>query len=183
MNLKTRTLLAGVGRCARLLSLALLPALATEAGQQMAYRGPSGSPTLREPHSDQAPPGHRPYLTAVATPGLRLRESAPAPSYDLEPMAMSPVLPEESTRPQTTASGKERPDIILATPPPKPATETRTKAGEEDIPPILPDDLRREVRPEDVMPYFTYPRAGYFLGIEVPPQPPSIPSSATYKQQ
>jgi len=51
---------------------------------------------------------------------------------------------------------------------------------------ILPDDMRRDVRPEDLLPYFQYPRNGAVIGVPVPAQPalPILPpSSATYRQQ
>jgi hypothetical protein len=69
-----------------------------------------------------------------------------------------------------------------------PSSSATAQGPEESEPsPILPDDMRREVRPEDLLPFFQYPRnGGAVIGVPVPAQPalPTLPpSSATYRQQ
>jgi hypothetical protein len=67
------------------------------------------------------------------------------------------------------------------------SSPTANRPEESESSAILPDDMHRDVRPEDLLPYFQYPRGGgAVIGVPVPAQPalPTLPpSSATYRQQ
>jgi hypothetical protein len=97
---------------------------------------------------------------------------------------------------------KTTPDVVL----PKPVLRTSESAGKPNEirvasaasaasaapmapaaptpPPILPDDVPIQVRPEDFLPYFQYPGMSRRVrGEGPPPAAPSLPaSSATYEQ-
>ncbi len=194
MTFSSNTLLAWLNRTLRYLSLALLPALVVEAGQvNLSHRGQI-SRTPNE--SEESPPPRRqgtvPYLTVVTPPMLRFRAPAAPPAFDIEPVATGPAYNEEVvTTINAAAPARTKPDVILPV-----ATESRKEAtpqGEkkelqQEVPVILPDDLRRDVRPEDLVPFFQFPKGGARIGVivPVPPQAPSStlpPSSASYRQQ
>jgi hypothetical protein len=182
----------GARRALRCLSLLLLPALAPKAANALPRSRPPAEPTVRAPGAE---PG--PYLPALGAPPLRFRRSAPPPDLVTRPAAAAPpvpaLTPTESTVAQanvaaaqsaTVAAPHEAPPAVSKpkeTPPPaKPAP-----------PPILPDDTRPSIRPEDFLPYFQIPGAGRAPGdvrLIVPgawPAPtaaPVPPSSATYTQ-
>jgi len=170
-------------------AFAVLPALTSEAGPTTAFRGPN----------DQAPPcdspdhGRKrstPYLRSVATPALRIADGEPSPSYDLDATPMTTYIPDEGSRQGSVApNSHERPDIITPANIRLPESEPgRPARPTEEILPILPDDLQREVRPEDVMPFFVMPQAGMKIGVGIQTAPPPTsqpmpPSSATYNQK
>jgi hypothetical protein len=69
-----------------------------------------------------------------------------------------------------------------------PKTIEEKRQDDNEPPAILPDDLRKEVRPEDLLPFFQFPRGGATIGVGVPvpsqaPAPVMPQSSATYRQQ
>jgi hypothetical protein len=105
----------------------------------------------------------------------------------LDATPTGPYIPDEGARQGSAAPGtRDRPDIITPanTKPTEPEGNRQPKPAEEVLP-ILPDDLQREVRPEDVMPFFVMPQGGMRIGVGVQaaPQPPAQPmpqSSATY---
>jgi hypothetical protein len=197
MTSRTHTLLTGLGRYVRCLSLVLLPALVAEGGQ--AQRGPSVQllPDSHRPEPYESVPA--PYLTVVGPPPMRFREPPAPPSFELEPMVAGPALLDESVPAPASASasasatprrerlGLSQPTTVSPQPPLSSPTARRPDEG--DPSPILPDDMRRDVRPEDLLPFFQYPRNGgsvIGVGVPVPFQPPAPtqpPSSATYRLQ
>jgi len=192
MIFRTHNVLPGLGRSVRCLALVLLPALVAEGGQaastgrDAACSPPESCPELPEPYS-------APYLTVVGPPPMRFREPPAPPSFELEPVAAGPAQMEESMPVAPAAAGgrldASQPTAASVKSPSKsPASSATAGRSEEGEPPmILPDDLRRDVRPEDLMPFFQYPRnGGAANGIPGPAQPatPTLPpSSATYRQQ
>ena len=192
MTSRTHTLLTGLGRFVRCLTLVLLPALVAEGGQAgSAGRDPVGAPPESSPESPY--PYSMPYLAVVGPPPMRFREPPAPPSFELEPVAAGPAQLEEimpvspaavgervgSSSPMAASSKSSSPNS------PSSSAAAAAKRPEETEPSsILPDDMRREVRPEDLLPYFQYPRNGGGVpGVPVPPQPTLPPSSATYRQQ
>lgn len=200
MTFRLHTLLDGFSTIVRYLSLALLPALISEGGQStMTHRGPIAR--LQEPEGKGVPkvPDSRPYLVVMAPPSLRFRPAPRPPQFDLEPAAAGPAeldtlsdFMSQGTQQPQASSGPETALLPAGdTTRPLPAQKPKEEDGPADsIPPaILPDDLRREVRPEDLVPFFQFPRGGPTMGsgAAVPPQPAlpptQPPSSATYRLQ
>ena len=194
MTTRSQPLLTGLSRCVQLLSLALLPTLITEGGPPIgSHRSPVNGPISAKRGS--APlPYPAPYLAVVGPAPMRFREPPAPPSFELEPVAAGPAHLEPDPPPPVLPPVKEKTDpaVPVAIPPkpslgPSPSPEK--KPDEPDSVPILPDDTRREVRPEDLLPFFQFPRnGGTTLGVRVPvppaPSAPALPpSSATYRQQ
>ena len=192
MTSRTLTLLTGLGRFVRCLTLVLLPALVAEGGHAASSgRDPAGAPPESSPESPY--PYSTPYLAVVGPPPMRFREPPAPPSFELEPAAAGPAQLEEITPVSPTAAGERldpsQPMAASSKSPSKSPSASATAKGSEESEPssILPDDMRREVRPEDLLPFFQYPRnGGAANGVPVPAQPavPTLPpSSATYRQQ
>ena len=190
MTSRTHTLLTGLGRFVRCLTLVLLPALVAEGGQAAsASRVPVGAPPESSPESPY--PYSTPYLAVVGPPPMRFREPPAPPSFELEPVAAGPAQLEEiMPAPPAVAGGRLASSPMAASSksssPNSPSSSAGAAKRPDEIEPssILPDDMRREVRPEDLLPYFQYPRNGGGVpGVPVPPQPTLPPSSATYRQQ
>ncbi|HTZ21104.1 MAG TPA: hypothetical protein VMC06_09500 [Opitutaceae bacterium] len=192
MNSCTHTLLTGLGRLVRCLTLVLLPALVAEGGQTgSTYAGPAGAPPESSPESSH--PYSAPYLAVVGPPPMRFREPPAPPSFELEPVAMGPAQLEETlpvSPPSSVAAGgrfdSSSPKAASQKSSTKSPASSPTANRPEDNEPssILPDDLHRDVRPEDLLPYFQYPRnGGAVIGVPAPAQPTLPPSSATYRQQ
>jgi hypothetical protein len=138
----------------------------------------------------------RPYLAVIDPPGLRFAEALPPPDLSVLPPAgapprpvatpepvVSPALPPEANTPVPDDS---------TVPSPVPAKPAAGRPAATEPPPILPDDTRAKVRPEDFLPFFQFPaNAAQADGVTVvvpatltPPAPGSQPpSSATYRQQ
>jgi len=193
MTLRSKTLRDGLVRSVRYLSLALLPALAAEGAQShFSQRRRSSQPASTDDGSRPRATESIPYLAVIAPPSLRFREVAAPPLFELEPAAAGPAsiddpdfvptaLQTQNNRIEPTVVAEQSPKAVKTT-----APEKRTE--ELDIPAILPDDLRRDVRPEDILPFFQFPRGGATIGVgvSVPTQPPAptMPtSSATYRLQ
>jgi hypothetical protein len=175
----------------------LLPALVAEGGHAgRAFNGPVVL-FLPEPSNPQpVTPLSAPYLAVVGPPPMRFREPPGPPSFELEPVAAGPAQLEENIQasPSLAAAAGGRLD---SSSPMAASSKSSTKSPssspsanrpEESEPStILPDDMRRDIRPEDLLPYFQYPRnGGAVIGVPVPNQPalPTLPpSSATYRQQ
>jgi hypothetical protein len=191
MTSRTHTLLTGLGRFVRCLTLVLLPALVAEGGQAAsAGRNPVGAPPESRPESPY--PYSTPYLAVVGPPPMRFREPPAPPSFELEPVAAGPAQLEEiMPAPPAVAGGRLASSPMAASSkssssnsPSSSAAAAAKRPDETEPSSILPDDMRREVRPEDLLPYFQYPRNGGGVpGVPVPPQPTLPPSSATYRQQ
>ena len=194
MTSRTHTLLTGLGRFVRCLSLVLLPALVAEGGQTRSTCGnPAGSPPESSPESPY--PYSSPYLAVVGPPPMRFREPPAPPSFELEPVAAGPAQLEENIQVSPSpvaAGGRLAPSSPMAASPKSstksPSSSPGANRPEESEPStILPDDMRRDIRPEDLLPYFQYPRnGGAVIGVPAPAQPaqPTLPpSSATYRQQ
>ncbi|HKB89778.1 MAG TPA: hypothetical protein VKC60_04580 [Opitutaceae bacterium] len=124
-----------------------------------------------------------PYLIAVGSPPLRFAEppipipaAAPPTPPDLTDVSHD-TKNEDTSHDITAPRAQTAPLIVTAGPSPdqagkRPSTETS---------PLILDEARPEVRPEDVLPFFQMPGArGPFT---IPPPPPPPPSSATYIQK
>ena len=136
------------------------------------------------------------YLPAVGAPPLRFQAELI--------VAIAKVA---TPSPETTVSGStERQDLADVSPSnsakadsseenfaePQPGSAPNRGAAKVRLPaPILPDDSRPSVRPEDFLPYFQFPGSGSNAGgvtviVPVPPSLPTpasqVPSSATYIQ-
>lgn len=139
----------------------------------------------------------RPYLQATGAPLLNFGE-APRPAawfpIPVAPVKAPPAPPEEPA----TAAARLRPDEPAPTAPPE-LTETAgpAPAGTHTTPPsselaprprpgpapILPDDTRPRVRPEDLLPFFQFPSASSAPVPAAAPAPGVLPpSSATFRQ-
>jgi hypothetical protein len=137
--------------------------------------------------------GQRPYLLVTGSIPLRIQpaptrlaptpdEAAASPSNvaaaDASAAAPSNVAPAESTPMAINLTGEEKPAAPATAPAKTPA-------------PILSDDARPTVRPEDFIPYFQIPGSArhpsdvtlLIPAPKAPPAPASLPpSSATYTQ-
>lgn len=172
------------------LRLALLLALATT-GSHAQTR--SYSIALVVPQPDATP-----YLQATGAPPLRFQNAdvplhpAPSPAANPAPAANSPdtaAATGAEAKPESVATTyvpSSAPDL------PSPAVVPDTSATPSKTPaPILPDEARPTIRPEDFLPYFQIPGsartpADVTLLVPVPKAPPAPgplpPSSATYTQ-
>lgn len=178
------------GRRAWLFFSLLLPALASKVSTR-------NSPTARNASHHKGVPT-LPYLMVIGPPELRFETPIPPPELSAPATAAPPPKP----RP-----GQDRKsDVIVpvpiipapvpvAAPAPAPAapsapsvsvatTDAAPAARPPSPPPILGDDVRPQVRPEDFLPYFQYPGAGTRgRDSSMPGQPPPLPrSTATYQE-
>ena len=183
------------------LSLLALPALAPHGVQALPRIRPPGS------GSDLRSAEIVPYLPKLGAPPLRFQEATPPPDLATRPAAGAPPLPPLSpTESSVAIANAEAARSASVTDPPSgpppsaadPATTgpaTTAPAGEAPArpapAPILPDNVRPAVRPEDFLPFFQIPGAGRQpAGVSViAPVPPGVPppaslpaSSATYRQ-
>jgi hypothetical protein len=202
-----QNLLRFIAKLTRCLSLALLPALASESRALSApQRKPLVHPSKNAPAAARNTPQSpsTPYLTALgslplrfARPHLERTDEPPAPP---EP----PPAPKISeTAPDTHGKADSGPPADTSTPPiqtPDTPTELKqeTPASSSEPPPtapplpILPDDTRRELRAEEILYFFRYPGTtptapGNATQVVIPvapnqtPPTPPPPSSATYQ--
>lgn len=178
-------------RVGRAISIALLPFLLSDAVPRLksaTYRRPP-------PGQDYPAPGREathPYLAVIGPTPLRF---APEPVHirpkSAPPAPPPPAVPEkesaiESANRQAAALA---PEAIVA-PTTDGPLEAKTKPAATDAIPLLPDDTRRHVRPEDILPFFSFPAngngAGAIIGVPAQPDQPREklpPSSATYIQK
>jgi len=92
---------------------------------------------------------------------------------------------------QSAAAIAAAPPAVPVRPQDQHANPPAANAGSAPPPPaILPDDVGRKIRPEDLLPFFQFPGSGAgadggnAAGPPAPPSPGTLPpSSATYKQQ
>ncbi len=130
-------------------------------------------------------PLNHPYLTVSR--GARLRVGQPIQRYLPEP---PPPPAPETPRPleSQVIAPVEKPPVtpppVVADPPPL-FDETPDPVDNRRAPvAILPDDTRREIREEDVLPFFQIPRGRNVLSPGSVREPPPLPESrATYRQQ
>jgi hypothetical protein len=163
-------------------------ASALNSPQRPAVIAPVNSPAIYKSRS-----GHNhdtPYLAMIG----------PAPlSFAIgeRPLPPEPVLPTPPKTPGNPLDSTQRTPIAVtdanasSTPSPSANNElnaTVTTTSEKPVS-ILPDDTRREIRAEDVLPFFQFPGAPDSGALVVPfttssPRGTTAPpSSATYKQQ
>jgi hypothetical protein len=151
------------------------------------------------PSSSSSMAGHgdsRPYLLVIGPPALRFREAiVPQPDLSTRPPAGGPPhhpFSELSAGlPAATKAEAASPGQKGASSAPAAQDASGQKATPDTGPtpsPILPDDVRPKVRPEDFLPFFQFPgsRPNPEDVSSVPTAPaPGMqpPSSATYKQQ
>lgn len=188
MTIKPSNTLSGLRRLSRLLSLVLIPAglVQLHAGLN---RPNQVSQNTYEPETWHPSKGKasRPYLTVSGAPALRLKALPPPPNYEIEAPSPSALASTDDLATAPPAAPRERqdtPTTIRNTQRP----ESRARPPSQEIPAILPDDLRKDVRPEDVIPFFLFPQGGGGVGVSVPvpsqsTQQAPIPSSATYRQE
>ena len=146
------------------------------------------------------------YLPVVGAPPLRFQEAMPPPDLVTRPPAAAPPTPAltrtESSVALANAAAARSTSITETEPTPvaapvvaeKPANKETPPPPQKSAPPILRDDARPQVRPEDFLPYFQIPGAAHHpsdVTVIVPapsvPAAPAAPgtlppSSATYTQ-
>lgn len=128
----------------------------------------------------------QPYLRYIGPPPLRFQEPVPPPDVSARPPPAGPPASGGKTKPEIVHAPVQDVPVmappasptppIVAGPPPRlpprmrelPPADSSTPTGPA---PLLPDDGRARVKPEDFLPFFQFPGKG----------PP--PSSATYQQQ
>jgi hypothetical protein len=194
MTSSTHTLLRFIAKLTRCLSLALLPALASEARALSAPQRKTFIGAPANARSTATTSASTPYLTVLGSLPLRFArphldgtdEPPPTPVLKVEE-----VLPEQSDEKKTpdtpaTPALEEKP----ADPAPVPQPLIVPEQPLAPPLPILPDDTKRELRAEDVLLYFRYPNSTPSDGTQVvvplpssQPQSAPIPSSATYQQK
>ncbi|MFT3783362.1 MAG: hypothetical protein QM790_15230 [Nibricoccus sp.] len=138
----------------------------------------------------------RPYLVMVGPSVLRFADPEVLPSAE-------PIMPAKPKVPPATEEGPPKPAANLNSGQPAtgPGTEQRSPTTEPNSTTpdgtkpvsILPDDTRREIRAEDVLPFFQFPGGaetgggGAVIAVPLtenqPQRPTAPPSSATYRQQ
>lgn len=169
----------------RLLTLSLCVTFAAEASGMSLFKR-IRCPIVMHPSSPPIALRAAQYLENLGTPPLRF--APPPPEIVARPVASETVsssvlepiagMPEESATAPLSAVGETLP------------SETNPAAEKPKLLSILPDDTPRELRAEDVIPYFQLPRERTDLGDGnqpfSPAQPASStlpPSSATYQQK
>lgn len=153
---------------------------------------PAAKPSLQSGSS-------RPYLAVIGPPVLRFREAIePQPDVSTRPPAGAPPHPSASV--SEAANSESRPEIRTSpveTSPvgPRPTVpapvQAQPKAADDSSQsgsPIIPDDSRPKVRPEDFLPYFQFPGSRASSEDVSSPSVPMTPgqqppSTATYRQQ
>jgi len=126
------------------------------------------------------------YLPAIGGPGLRFCAPEPVVEQGPTPLAAGlPPVPPTQVAAAPPGTGNDARNL------PRRETGSVTKpdsasAAKAPPPPILPDDLRPQVRPEDFLPFFQPPGGSSGsapAGVPVPPAPAMLPpSSATFMQ-
>lgn len=151
----------------------------------------------------------RAYLPIYGPPPLRFAEATPPPDLSARPAIGAPPQaggegspPTTNTLPVATETpGETRPDVIpaphLATslapsPAAAPGNDPASTAPPpgRTVAPVLADDTRPRVKPEDFLPFFVFPNESSAPQVVVPAgvTPAAAPaaqpaSSATYRQQ
>jgi len=152
---------------------------------------PPAFPAVYEPRSS------RPYLAVVGPPSLRFRETIEAPpDLSTRPPAGAPPYPAASlpssspqpVQPEVPARSPASSVVQPAQPPAAVAKLAGPAETQTPVAPIIPDEARPKVRPEDFLPYFQFPGSEKnpedVSNVPTPPQPGvQPPSSAIYRQQ
>ncbi len=163
-----------IGRCIRsasALGISLLPALSAAASGRSSI-GAATAPSGYNPHGSS-----RPYLAVIMPPPLRFSAVVAAPAELPRLTALEPIVKSEPARVSSPASSG---DAVNTLPPPPVAPSVSTTGDSPLVDPargpvpirILPDELRREPRVEDFLPYFIFPGSNE-TGVP--------PSSASYR--
>lgn len=134
--------------------------------------------------------GPRTYLAMIGPEPLHFEK----PPAELPPEPVMPKPPSSTASPPEPLSAKT-PGSAQATLAPPGSTATE-QPNQEPLPKdmntanpvlILPDDIKHEVRPEDVLPYFQFPGGNESVPAPFTPGQPRAPaqppSSATYQQK
>jgi hypothetical protein len=187
MNQRVKSPATAKGRRAWIFLSLLLPAFASKVSTQN-----SMSPLLdTNPHY---PPNTHPYLHVVMPAALRFEDAEPPPDLVARPPAGAPPKPHEKDnakpdvvlpKPAATAAPAPAPVPAKANEVPAPVTAAPATPAVQTPPPILPDDVPTQVRPEDFLPYFQYPGSARRGRGDAPPPPASPPlpvSTATYTE-
>jgi hypothetical protein len=162
----------------------------------------TGSPLPRPSRSRPENDGSSPYLLVIAPPPLRFAQ-APPPDLSTHPAPAAPPLPSVMEDIATTNAASSRlvgpsrgadgtgseqrqsaPSEVTPAVPRAPAKAP----GEKETPALLPDDTQREVRPEEVLPFFQFPNSGGATIVVPPvstaPERARLPvSSAVYRER
>lgn len=154
------------------------------------FSQPVSAAVSREPQPSDAT---APYLPVIGASPLRFRPPPVPPPPVSRPTAGGPPLP------SAAAGAPPSPDVIppadkpQASHPDASAPDTATVPAvtpKPTPPPILPDDTRARVQPEDFLPFFQFPagQSGDVQVITPIPATPTTPdrappSSATYRQR
>lgn len=147
------------------------------------------------------PSASKPYLGAIGAPPVRFQEPAPPPDLVTRPAAAAPPQPStltESADGTPTAANPSNSPLSTSTVPTTPVapavnpTTDSAAASDSDAsvpartpPPILRDEIHRQTRAEDFLPFFQIPipQPGDVTVVPVPRQAAPLPnSSATYTQ-
>lgn len=178
-------------QCLALLLPALVPMTMRAAMRQRAMLSPPAGRHGAEPAA---------YLPALGAPPLRFADGTPAPERVTRPAAAAPPLPGRTRTESSVAlanaaaaqsaalngAGQARPPAL-----PPEGPDGAAPAGQSPPLPILPDEVRPQLQPEDFLPFFQLPGSATSPGgvilvgplpTETPPAGPRPQSSATYHQ-
>ena len=123
-----------------------------------------------------------PYLPAIGPPGLLFCKPEPAAAPAIRPVAVGPPVPglnvveNAGAAANSAASLAPLQDSVLKAEPAKatvvapPSEPMPSASAKPAAPPIMRDDVKPQVRPEDFLPYFQVPAN------------PVPPSAASYTQ-
>lgn len=139
-----------------------------------------------------------PYLPILGAPQLRFQEAAPPPDLVARPPAAAPPQPALTNAENSVAIDNATATRSVTTPetgveaaPLDPKSAAAPNNSGKTVAPILPDEARPQVRPEDFLPYFQIPGSARQSGdvtlfvpapFSAPTGAPLPPSSATYTQ-
>ncbi len=185
------TVVQRIARCLRLALVLLVPTpgiFALNPPQRSAAVAPVKNTSESNSGSSQSR-SSRPYLAMVGPAALRFSDAPPV----LPPEPPTPILPKPKQPVAETG-----PDVIPAIPADtavkQPNTDNGDSTGPQKLDPnapkpisILPDDTKREIRAEDVLPFFQFPGALDNSSTAIPfstlEPVRAKPSTATYRQQ
>lgn len=163
-----------IGRCIRstsTLGISLIPILSAAASGRSSLDAASALSGYH-PHGPS-----RPYLAVIMPPPLQFSAAVAAPAElprlaTLEPIVRAETAKVSASSPSGEAANTPPPLLV----PPSPSTTSESPLVDPARGPvpvrILPDELRREPRVEDFLPYFIFPGS---TDAGVPP------SSASYR--